>query len=191
MSAINLTFNCYPHLHQSGIIRDSGSLTRGLPITIEDNVLISYGVIVLGGTTCRSGMVAAAGAVLRGEYASCQIYAGIPAKKIADRFETSQQYDSWRKINWKNTSVFELINSESKHVEAINTNKKDRWVVFRGYKGKNGMLIPKDMIGYEVDGETIPISKAPKELTDYFRQGLISDDSDISWVECPFSHFRF
>lgn len=54
-------------------------------VSIEDNVWIGAGVVVLPNAMIRQGAVIAAGAVVRGEVPSNTIYGGIPARKISDR----------------------------------------------------------------------------------------------------------
>lgn len=59
--------------------------------TIVDNdVWIGHGVIVLGGVTIGEGSVIAAGAVVTKNVPPCEIWGGVPAKKIRDRFKTEE-----------------------------------------------------------------------------------------------------
>ena len=61
---------------------------RGFPsvTTVEDDVWIGYGAIVLSGVTIGRGSVIAAGAVVTSDVERYSIVAGVPAKEIARRF---------------------------------------------------------------------------------------------------------
>jgi acetyltransferase-like isoleucine patch superfamily enzyme len=54
-------------------------------ITIEDDVWIGSGVIVLGGVTIGRGAVIAAGAVVNKNIPEFEIWGGVPVKKIKSR----------------------------------------------------------------------------------------------------------
>lgn len=54
---------------------------------IEDDVWIGNGSIVIGGLKIGAGSVVAAGSVVTKDIPPCEIWGGIPAKKIRDRFE--------------------------------------------------------------------------------------------------------
>lgn len=71
-------------------IRDADYSWKGLndKIKIEDDVWIGYGAIILGGVTIGQGSIVAAGSVVSRDVESYTIYAGIPAKKVRNRFET-------------------------------------------------------------------------------------------------------
>ncbi|WDF46956.1 acyltransferase [Chryseobacterium sp. KACC 21268] len=55
---------------------------EGKPISIEDNVWIGTGCIILGGTTIEKGAVIAANSVVKGLVPSNSLYGGNPAKLI-------------------------------------------------------------------------------------------------------------
>lgn len=61
---------------------------RGVPLTttIEDDVWIGYGAIVLSGVTIGRGSIIAAGAVVTSDVSRYSIVAGVPAREIAKRF---------------------------------------------------------------------------------------------------------
>ena len=56
--------------------------------TIGNDVWIGHGVIVLGGVTIGDGSVVAAGSVVTKNIEPYTIYAGVPAKKIKNRFNS-------------------------------------------------------------------------------------------------------
>ncbi len=64
-------------------IRVQGATREG--IVIEDDVWIGAGARILDGVTIAKGCVIAAGAVLRESTAPYGVYAGVPARRVAER----------------------------------------------------------------------------------------------------------
>ncbi len=58
--------------------------------TVEDDVWIGYGAIVLSGHTIGRGSVVASGAVVVSDVDRYSIVAGVPAKEIARRFSKEE-----------------------------------------------------------------------------------------------------
>ena len=58
--------------------------------TIEDDVWIGYGAIVLSGVTIGRGSIVAAGAVVSSDVGRYSIVAGVPAKEVAKRFSANE-----------------------------------------------------------------------------------------------------
>jgi acetyltransferase-like isoleucine patch superfamily enzyme len=56
------------------------------PITIGDNVIISSGSTIVGGAYIGTGSVIAAGALVNKGCSPFGIYAGVPARRVKDRF---------------------------------------------------------------------------------------------------------
>lgn len=74
------------HGIQRGIpIRDQAWQTGKRGVTIEDDVWIGAGAIVLPGAYLERGAVVAAGAVVTGRVSAHSIVAGIPARQISTR----------------------------------------------------------------------------------------------------------
>lgn len=59
------------------------------PIVIEDDVWIGTNCVILGGVTVGRGAVIAAGAVVTKTVPPLEIWGGVPARKIADRRQSS------------------------------------------------------------------------------------------------------
>lgn len=57
---------------------------------IEDDVWIGLGVIVCGPVKIGRGSIVAAGSVITKDIPPCEIWGGIPAKKISNRFLTEE-----------------------------------------------------------------------------------------------------
>lgn len=60
---------------------------------IEDDVWIGYGVIVLSGVVIKKGCIIAAGSTITNDTEEYSIYAGVPAKKISNRFDSENELE--------------------------------------------------------------------------------------------------
>jgi chloramphenicol O-acetyltransferase type B len=78
-------------IRNASSIRDEDYSWKGLNLTtiIGNDVWIGYGVTILQGVIIGEGSIIAAGSVVTKNVDEYCIYAGNPAKKIRDRFETS------------------------------------------------------------------------------------------------------
>lgn len=81
-------------------IRDEDYVWKGLSnlTTIEDDVWIGYGAIIMSGVIIKKGCIIAAGSILTKNTESYSIYAGNPAKKIATRFDTDEQLQTHKDL---------------------------------------------------------------------------------------------
>ena len=70
-------------------------------IIIQDDVWIGNGCTILGGVTIKTGAIIAAGAVVTKDIPACEVWGGVPARKIKDRFSND--------------------NDKKKHLEYIHT----------------------------------------------------------------------
>lgn len=63
---------------------------RGIdkPTIVEDDVWIGTNVTILSGVRIGKGAIIAAGALVTRDIPSCEIWGGVPAKKIKDRFNS-------------------------------------------------------------------------------------------------------
>jgi chloramphenicol O-acetyltransferase type B len=84
------------HYQQIGVpmrfashVRDSDYNWKGLnlKVTIQDDVWIGYGSIILSGVTIGQGSIIAAGSVVTNDIEPFSIYGGVPAKRICNRFD--------------------------------------------------------------------------------------------------------
>ncbi len=64
-----------------------------LPIKVEDDVWIGTSVTILAGVVIGKGAIIAAGALVNSDIPECEIWGGIPAKKIANRFNSQIEKD--------------------------------------------------------------------------------------------------
>jgi len=73
-------------------IRDKDYTWKGLTqITIiEDDVWVGYGSIIMSGVKIAKGSIIAAGSVVTKDVEAYSIYAGVPARKIRNRFESEK-----------------------------------------------------------------------------------------------------
>lgn len=58
---------------------------------IEDDVWICHNATIVGGVTIGKGAIIAAGAVVTQNVPPCEIWGGVPAKKIKDRFNNNTE----------------------------------------------------------------------------------------------------
>ena len=58
---------------------------------IEDDVWLGYGVVVMSGVRIGRGAVVAAGSVVTKDILPYEIHAGIPNRKLKDRFDAEQR----------------------------------------------------------------------------------------------------
>lgn len=63
---------------------------RGEMTVIGDDVWIGFGAIVMSGVNISDGTIIAAGSVVTHDTEPYSIYAGVPAKKIRDRFDSEE-----------------------------------------------------------------------------------------------------
>lgn len=81
--------------------QDHQFITPGVPMifsgrpaypetVIEDDVWIGFGAIVKAGIRIKRGSIVAAGAVVTKDVGPYEIHAGVPARKIGDRFHSVQ-----------------------------------------------------------------------------------------------------
>ncbi|WP_025761933.1 acyltransferase [Dyadobacter tibetensis] len=73
-------------------IRDKNYSWKGKNVItyIGNDVWIGYGAIIMGGIQIGEGSIIAAGSIVTKNVDPYSIYAGNPAKKIRDRFETAE-----------------------------------------------------------------------------------------------------
>lgn len=76
----------------------AGQRGHGDDILIEDDVWIGSDAVIVGGTTIGCGSIVAAGAVVTKDVPPCEIWGGVPAKKIKDRFASEEE--KARHIAW-------------------------------------------------------------------------------------------
>ena len=71
---------------------------------IEDDVWIGHNATVIAGVTIGKGSVVTAGAVVTKNVPPCEVWGGVPARKIKDRFDS--------------------ISEKEKHLDFLNSNHK-------------------------------------------------------------------
>lgn len=75
------------------------------PLIVEDDVWVGHAATIVGGITIGRGAIIAAGGVVTKDVPPCEIWGGVPAKKIKDRFQTEEEkrkhleYLEWLKEN--------------------------------------------------------------------------------------------
>ena len=81
-------------------IRDPHYKWKGLGMvtTIENDVWIGYGSTVMGGITIGEGSIIGAGSLVTKDVEPYSIYAGVPAKKVRDRFDNHLDLETHLKL---------------------------------------------------------------------------------------------
>ncbi|MBA7537468.1 Galactoside O-acetyltransferase [subsurface metagenome] len=89
-------------------IRDKDYNWKGLneKLIIADDVWIGYGSIILSGVKIGQGSIIAAGSVVSKDVESYSIYAGVPAKKIRNRFDSDAEKEEHIRLYNKTFSKF-------------------------------------------------------------------------------------
>ena len=79
-------------IREASAIRDKDYKWKGLNLltVIENDVWVGYGSILMSGITICEGSIIAAGSVVTKNVEPYSIYAGVPARKIANRFDNEQ-----------------------------------------------------------------------------------------------------
>lgn len=75
-------------------------------IVIEDDVWVGNGCTLMGGITIGKGSIVAAGAIVTKDIPPCEIWGGVPAKKIKDRFKNED--DKQKHLNYLNTRYAQI-----------------------------------------------------------------------------------
>lgn len=98
----------YDHYYQqigtpirlSSQIRDKDYNWKGLNeiVVIQDDVWVGYGSIIMSGVKIGTGSIIAAGSVVTKDVEPYSIYAGVPAKKIKNRFDTIEDLEEHKRI---------------------------------------------------------------------------------------------
>lgn len=95
------------HYQQIGVpirlasqIRDENYSWKGLEeiIIIKDDVWIGYNAVILSGVTIGQGSIIAAGSVVTNDVMPFSIYAGVPAKKVKNRFDSENDLQEHLKL---------------------------------------------------------------------------------------------
>ncbi len=64
-----------------------------LPIVIEDDVWLGANVTVLKGVTIGKGSIIAAGSIVTKDIPPCEVWGGVPARKLKNRFSADADKD--------------------------------------------------------------------------------------------------
>lgn len=92
-SLFNYSFSSAPVFKSFSAKGDQAllSMETSKPIYFGDNVLLSAGAMVVGGTSIGTGSVLGAHSLATGTLEPFGIYGGVPARKLRDRFSVERQ----------------------------------------------------------------------------------------------------
>lgn len=68
----------------------AGPVETSGDVVVRDDVWIGDGVLILSGVTIGNGSIVSAGAVVTKDIPECEIWGGVPARKIKDRFDSEE-----------------------------------------------------------------------------------------------------
>ena len=72
------------------------------PILVKDDVWIGHSSIILSGVILGEGCIIAAGSVVTCDIPPCEIWGGVPARKIKDRFDNLEKREAHLKYIRRN-----------------------------------------------------------------------------------------
>ncbi|MBK8004896.1 MAG: acyltransferase [Gemmatimonadetes bacterium] len=76
---------------QPGVLMRASGRSELRPVIIEGDAWIGHGVTLLGGARVGRGAIVAAGSVVTGSVPACEIWGGIPARRLKTRFPTPEE----------------------------------------------------------------------------------------------------
>lgn len=155
-----------------GLIQKAGQLDRfladPLPVCIGNNVLLSRNCILLPGVRIADGCVIGAGAVVTKDTEPFGIYAGVPARRIADR----PNADKIGKARWWDWSIPYIVqNAERLQELAVADGPHDYREPRPRFALRQPLNFEKvDLLGW-VEGDVVkPIAEAPLPVREYIQQ---------------------
>lgn len=96
------SFNVPGQLIWNGVRGDNGTTV------VEDDVWIGHRVTIVGPVTIGRGSIVAAGAVVTKDIPPCEIWGGVPARKLSNRFKDENDMKKHMEF------LVEILNSETK-----------------------------------------------------------------------------
>lgn len=95
-------------------IRDKNYDWKGLNnlTIIENDVWVGYGSTILSGVTIKEGSIIAAGSLVTKDIEPYSIYAGVPAKKVGERFASKE--DLYKHLQLMDSSYKKIFESENR-----------------------------------------------------------------------------
>jgi len=168
------------------------------PIRIGDNVVISTGAIVVGGAEIGSGSIIGAGAVVTGRCEPLGIYAGIPARRLRDRFDQrmAELYAQVRLPQVSAEDVSKLpvllarlacgemaLNDYMSSVRLLQDRPK---ILLEGSIGKGSAINLMKILGYSIGGQRV----INTDLDAYFGQIWRKEGDNVRWSPDIFAELQ-
>lgn len=156
--------------HIAGVLNAGGvSLqpdTKG-PLIVGANCVFSFGSIVLSGATIGENSLIAAGSVVNGKYQPNSIIAGVPGRKIKDRFDTPP--NSFWRLNDESICKY-FSHNLNEIIDDMYYQDHDNYFVLFGNPDDSGKLGTLEWRGVESNGNFIETSGLAIEFKDYMKQ---------------------
>lgn len=185
-SLLNYTFGGPANVFKHFMTEQDWSLCTVAPVKpvhIGDNVVISTGAIVVGGAHIGSG------AVVTGQCEPLGIYAGVPARRLRDRFD-QRMADLYTQVQLPRTSAEDvsrlpvllarLTSGEmtlSEYASSVRLLQDRPKVLLEGSIGPGSTVNPVKTTGYIVAGQTI----TNPDLDAYFAQIWRKQGDSVRW----------
>lgn len=172
------------------------------PIEIGNNVVISTRAVVLSGTKIGCGSVIGAGAVVTSDCPPLGIYAGVPARRIRDRYDPASA-ELYRKTRFGEVMAHDVPKLpgllDQLQRQEITLEAYERSVAFLPARPAvhfdSARLNDQDVIllgpvtGFSVGGEPVLDETLIDRLSRYFRQ--IETSEKLSWTADIFHTLGF
>ena len=168
------------------------------PVRIGDNVMISTGAIVVGGAEIGDGSIIGAGAVVTGQCEPLGIYAGVPARRLRDRFD-QRMADLYTQVQLPRTSAEDVSKlpvllarlasgemSLNEYASSIRLLQDRPKVLLECSIGPGSTVNPVKTTGYIVAGQMI----ANPELDAYFAQIWRKQGDSVHWSPDIFAELK-
>jgi acetyltransferase-like isoleucine patch superfamily enzyme len=194
-SLLNYTFGDQALLFRSFVPPEDilkTTVEPAAPVEIGNNVIVSMSASILGGAKIGDGTVIAAGAVVAGDCDSRAIYAGVPARKLRDRFspEIAKLYGAARLHDVmahdvpKLPGLLDRLQSGEITLEqywaAVHFLPARPAIHFSAVLNAENHIVLAGVRGFLIDGKPVEDAERVEALRVYFKQ--LGETGKVRWT---------